>query len=118
MAEEKATMRILCPPPPATSDTNLIIQLELRSLAMQDHPSTEVSIYLNQNHRWSGKIPLQKRISVPYSPSVCQKDGYFDLYFEVNQLVSPLELGLSSDERSLGIGLIRLRFLTLQRKEP
>lgn len=118
MAQEKAVMRISCPPLLHDDGAYLVLQAELVPLASPNRLSTEVKVYLDRNHAWSGILEEAKQVSVPYSPAACQPDGFLNVHFQVSELLSPQEAGLSDDDRSMGVGLTRFRFLELPRDEP
>ena len=86
------------------------IELELSPFIALAHPHISVSIYFGTGKVWSGILDKPTIIKISMPQEVCDPNKDSTLNFMVDNPVSPASLGLSSDSRLLGIGLLRIRF--------
>lgn len=89
----------------------LIIAMSFHAFVAKEHPSVQINIVINgvkadsicfaygQDYQnWIYRLPVSEITN-----------GMLHIIFSINNPISPLELGLSTDERKLGIGLRNIR---------
>lgn len=88
-----------------------IIELELTPFIAPSHLYTKLTIHLGTSAVWSGSLVQQSIIQITLPDKACEINNSL-LRFAIDNPVSPLSLGISSDNRKLGIGLLRIRFVS------
>jgi len=87
------------------------LKLQARAFVHDKHPKLDVDILINGVEQ--KKISLKEfeinQIDVPLPASLLNKE-YFKLEFKIRNPASPKDLGISEDDRQLGLGLISAVF--------
>lgn len=107
---KEATLDLPCPPLEKTGPISLAVELDLDVFASPAHPVTHISIDFDREKVWSGALTGASLVRIALPEGLCAPDGRFMLAFHVDNPASPASLGLSSDERMLGIKLKKVRF--------
>lgn len=107
--ETHATLKIPCPVIDNRSDAPLILKLEIKPLVAPEHPYTAVTINTGKVQAWSGRLDKLDIIKINLPEDACSLRSDISLNILIDNPVSPSSLGFSSDQRKLGIGLIRIR---------
>jgi hypothetical protein len=100
-------IRLIEPSPEANG--NWAITLFLQPVLLEGHSSTTLSISINRERMWSGALTQLSEITLPLSP-LGVNQAVVDIEFVVENPISPLQLGVSTDDRLLGVGLIGYQF--------
>lgn len=102
------TLNIPCGDEALLMDKGFTLSLELKSFSNQN-----VKFTTNGHTLWQGEIlGKPKVISFPISADTCHKDEII-ISINISNPISPRELGLSDDQRKLGIGLISFEIKTI-----
>ena len=89
----------------------LKIVLNLGAFVGGEHSSTKFSIKSGNTLLWSGSLtetPTDVVIDLPVSDSI---DNRIVLSFFIENPASPLEMGISTDARNLGVGLLSFKYI-------
>ncbi len=82
------------------------------ALLTDKHPSQEVDVLVNNQHAATFKYDQQSnnevRVVKIAKPLAMEKNGYLLIKFNFKDPKSPAELGLSTDERHLGLNIVYL----------
>jgi hypothetical protein len=106
----RATLIIPCPVIENRSDAHLILKLEINPLVGPEHPYTAVTINIGKVQAWAGRLDKLDIIKINLPENACSFRNDISLNIIIENPASPSSLGFSSDQRKLGIGLIRIRF--------
>lgn len=98
---------IRLPLPPASIRT---INLELNPFISDKTKSQTVILFVNNSKVAS--VPLKQRKIISISvPKKAGEEGFLEIRLQIPTAASPKSLGLGGDDRSLGVGLIKLSYL-------
>ncbi len=104
-----STLNIPCPSVKPSQTGPLILDLEIQPFVAPEHPNVTIKINVGNKQLWSGSLDKIEIVSFALPKDVCTKNN-FTMSISIDNPTSPEKLGLSSDSRILGIGLIKMRF--------
>jgi len=84
------------------------VTLLVQPLVLEGHPSTSLSIDVDGRNLWSGELTQTSKIRLPLI--LLERQTTIDIGLFVENPESPLRLGVSGDDRLLGVGLIGYQF--------
>lgn len=84
------------------------VTLLVQPLVLEGHPSTSLSIDVDGRNLWSGELTQTSKIRLPLI--LLEGQTTIDIGLFVDNPESPLRLGVSGDDRLLGLGLIGYQF--------
>ena len=96
---------------PVPAGNPKMVNLTVMAFVNEKHPKQQGDVYINGTlvKHFELKDFASNLIEVPISPSV-QKDEFFKLELKIQSPASPKALGMSEDNRLLGVGLVNLVF--------
>ena len=96
---------------PVPAGNPKMVNLTVRAFVNEKHPKQQGDVYINGAlvKHFELKDFASNLIEVPIFPSV-QKDEFFKLELKIQSPASPKALGMSEDNRLLGVGLVSLVF--------
>ncbi len=105
---ETSTLIVPCP-----KDVHTISNLEVmvQPFVTDTHPAVTASIQIDGQQAWSGTLTGPQTISLSLQADTCKSNDNMTMRIVVDNPLSRANLGISGDNRKLGIGFIRLRFL-------
>lgn len=90
-------------------DRALKLEVMARGLVHRSHPETRVNVIVNGNRQASWVLASCRFTKLATKiPAEQLSNGSCLITFEITSPVSPAKLGLSADQRNLGIGIARL----------
>jgi hypothetical protein len=98
--------------PYLSKESHLSIEIETSPFTAPAHPYTLLTIYIGGNRTWSGNLSRQTIIRIRLPDNLYISDSKPSLEFVIANPASPLSLGISTDQRALGIQLTRIRFIS------
>lgn len=105
-----ASLMIPCPADKGVSEGPMTIELDLVPFIADKHPVVIFQINNDNEKVWHGSIEKEEIIEVMLSENSCDSNDATTLTFYIENPMSPTSLGLSGDDRKIGVGLRRIRF--------
>lgn len=109
---KQAELSLPCPSVDNGTIPPTLLELELKPFITEIHPQLTASISLDGEEAWSGTLTGTQIISMAFPAAVCTNEDSMTMRTHIDNPVSRTELGISGDMRKLGIGVMRLRYVT------
>jgi hypothetical protein len=94
-------------------DRDLVLSIEGQAFLTDKHPVQEIEVLVNrlsvETLRYAFPSPIATRMVIIPQSLIVEKSGLLIIKFKIKNPKSEAELGLSSDARLLGLGLVSLR---------
>ncbi len=107
---KRATLKISCPLIEDPPGETLSIKLEMQPFVTPKHPQVAIKINIGNNQAWSGTLDKVKIVKIDLPKNTCVSNEKLILKFLIDNSVSPASLGISGDQREIGVALLRIRF--------
>lgn len=108
----QAELSLPCPSVDNGTIPLTLLELELKPFITEIHPQLTASISLDGEEAWSGILTGTQVISMAFPVAVCPNDDNMAMRIYIDHPASRAELGISGDMRKLGVGVMRLRYVT------
>lgn len=105
---EKETSTLKFRMNPSGKDVKYALKLDMKPFIAKDRTKQTVAVFVNNAKVAQQELTSRQELILPVSPD---DDGVVVIDFKIKEPVSPKQLGLSADNRELGIGLVSMELM-------